>query len=200
MLTVLLYRDFFNELSARAPAPRVEVDLLADIINARHQGVGTVSFRWSDDFEMAQWGTFIWLEEERTSPHEEPFRDAVVFVNTMFKNDRAMRRIIAAKELMHVFDDEDHRADGADKFRQLLQEVASQTLSEEASAIYLADRRALWKAIIALVPPWIREPYLSDYPNSVKAAELAARWWLPPNIAEAAMGPGYDLALSQFVT
>ncbi|MEQ1640348.1 MAG: hypothetical protein ABL881_06025 [Novosphingobium sp.] len=195
----MLYSDFFQELTTRAPAPRVEVDLLAEIINSRHQGVGTVSFRWSDDFEMAQWGTFLWMEEERTSPHEEAFRDAVVFVNSIFKTDRPMRRIIAAKELMHVFDDVDHRADTPDKFKMLLQEVASQTLSEEASAIYLADRRALWKAILALVPPWIREPYLSEYPNNVKAAELAARWWLPPNIAEAAMGPGYDLARATFL-
>ena len=138
------------------------------------------------------------MDEERTSPHDEPFNDAVVFINDRFAEDRPMRRIIAAKELMHVFDTASQRAGDPESFRKLLADIASKPMNG-ASEPYGADRSALWKAIVAMVPPWIRAEYLEQWRSqSIKVHELAARLWLPESIVAAAMGEYYETALRLF--
>ena len=192
------FSAFFKRLAELKPSPRVEVEQLRQIVNQRHTGVGSVTFRYFADFPGAQWGNFIWLEEERTSPHEEPFNDAVIFINDRFSEDRSMRRIIGAKELMHVFDTSGQRAGDAESFRRLLSDIASKPM-DGASEPYGADRIALWKATVALVPPWLREEYLEQWnAQAIKAHELAARWWLPETVVAAAMGSYYPAALEMF--
>lgn len=187
------YNRFFECLIELRPMPRVEVTQLATIVNQRHNGVGTVSFRTFQDFPGAQLGAFVWLDEDRTSPHEEAFRDAIIFLNSVLHDQRSERRIVAAKELMHVFDAEDERTGTPEAFRQLLHDMENMPLFEDASRQYQADRSALWKAILALVPPWLRREYLAPWrAGQIKAAELATRWWIPENIAASAMGSYYE--------
>ena len=192
------YKDLFSELSKLDRAARIEVESLRDIVNRHHAGVGTVTFRYFADFPGATWGNFIWLDEERTSAHEEPYNDAVVFINNRFSEERSMRRIIGAKELMHVFDNKEQRAGDPDTFRKLLSEIASKPIASSFEP-YGADRVALWKAIIALIPPWIRSEYKPQWDSqAIKAHELAARWWLPESVVSAAMGSYYDEASALF--
>jgi hypothetical protein len=194
------FHDFFRCLTEKRPTPRVEVSSLAKIVNLHHFGVGTLTFKYFPDFDGAQFGNFIWLDEERTSPYEDPYNNAVVFINSRFQDDIPMRRIIAAKELMHVFDSPDQKADNPAKFKTLLDEIASSPIPEDQSERYAADRGALWKAILSLVPPWIRDEHRqsgSDQPH--KAAELAALLWLPENVVAAAMGDYYDKAAAHFL-
>lgn len=156
--------------------------------------------KFFSDFDGAQFGNFIWLEEERTSPYEEPFNDAVVFINSRFVKDLPMRRIIAAKELMHVFDDKSAQTDDRRKFVDLLTEIASSPVPADASERYAADRGALWKAILCLIPPWIRNEYLDQWNDqTIKAPELASILWLPENVVAAAMGAYYDVAVRRFL-
>ena len=110
-----------------------------------------------------------------------------------------MRRIIAAKELMHVFDGIGQRTDTPDKFRQLLSDIASTPIDVDINSPYWADRAALWKATIALIPPWIRDPYLEQWQaGTVKSHELSVRWWVPENVAAAAMSDYYEKAMLLF--
>lgn len=195
------YSEFFKCLEERRPHPRVDVELLKAIVNDHHKGVGKVEFRFFQDFEGAEIGNFIWLQEERTSAYEEPFNDAVVFINDRFENNRPMRRTIAAKELMHVFDAPEERIGNKDTFRALLLEIESNPVAAESSLAYAADRGALWKATLALIPPWLREEFRAEWSaGSIKAAELAARWWLPENVITAAMGDYYERMYERFVT
>ncbi len=109
-----------------------------------------------------------------------------------------MRRIVAAKELMHVFDAPGQRASDPALVRKLIQEINSKPLSEDSSEPYKADRFALWKATIALVPPWIRDEFIDQWrAGTVKAHELVARWWLPESVVSAAMGAYYPIAMEK---
>lgn len=174
--------------------------MLRDIVNVHHQGVGTVTFKFFDDFPGAQFGTFIWLDEERTSPHDEPYNDAVVFINSRYRDDRPMRRLIAAKELMHVFDTTEQKTGDPDKYRTLLKEIESTPIQEDMSQQYAADRVALWKAVIALVPPWIRDEFKGQWDSgAVKAPEIAARLWLPEVTVSAAMGDYYEIMFDRYL-
>lgn len=194
------FQSFFKCLAEKAPHPRVDVELLKQLVNDHHPGVGKVQFRFFQDFDGAEIGNFIWLEEQRTSAYEDPFNDAVVFINDRFENNRPMRRIIAAKELMHVFDAPEERIGNRDSFKALLLEIESNPVPTDASLAYAADRGALWKATLALVPPWIRDEFRAQWiDGSVKAPELAARWWLPENVVTAAMGDYYDRMYDRFV-
>jgi len=196
----VLFPAFFQCLADRKPEPRVAVQLLKKIVDDHHPGVGRVQFRYFQHFDGAAAGNFIWLEEQRTSPYEEPFNDAVVFINSQISEDRPMRRIVAAKELMHVFDSPEQRVTSRVAFMELVREIESTPVAGDASPAYEADRGALWKAIIALVPPWIRDPYLPQWTaGAVKAPELAARLWLPEAVVTAAMGAYYERAFSRFV-
>lgn len=162
--------------------------------------MGNLEFRFFADFPGASLGHFVWTEEDRTSAYDEPFNNAIVFVNERLIDDRPWRRFVSTKELMHVFDSDGGKADTEEKYRLLVQELASHPLLTDASEPYAADRVALWKAIVALVPPWIRDDYKDAWESgSVDASELAARWWIPESIASVAMGSYYEQALDQFI-
>lgn len=195
----MLYNRFFELLAEAKPKPRVAIGDLAQIVNQRHTGVGTVTFRYFDAFPGSQHGAFVWQEEDRTSPHEESFRDAIIFISSALKEQRPERRVVAAKELMHVFDCEDQRTGDADAFRRLLHDMENMPLPDDASPQYQADRSALWKAILALIPPWLRREYIDAWnERNVKAAELATRWWVPENIVTTAMGDYYEVMAARF--
>lgn len=152
------------------------------------------------DFPGAQFGHFIWLEEQRSSAYEEPFNDAIIFINSKYRSDRPMRRLVGAKELMHVFDGPDQRTNTEEKFKDLLLEIESNPVSADFSDQYAADRFALWKATIALVPPWIRDEFKAAWDSGdVKAPEIATRLWLPESAVIAAMGPYYDRVMARLL-
>lgn len=196
----MLYDGFFHCLSKQERGSRVPVGQLSQIVNNYHTGVGTVTFKYFPDFPGAEFGTFIWLDEDRSSAHEEPFNDAVVFINDRYRDDRPMRRLIAAKELMHVFDTGAQKTDDPDKYRRLLKEIQDTPVQQDMSDQYAADRIALWKATIALIPPWIRAEFKAGWDsNDIKAPEIAARLWLPEATVSAAMGDYYDQMLARFV-
>ena len=139
----VLYHQFYSKLTERAPQQRIAISVITDIINECHQGVGRVAVRYFEHSDGALPGNFIWLEEERTSPYEEPYRDAIAFVSDSLREDRHLRRLVVAKELMHVFDDPEARTADPNAFYRLLAEIESQPLPEDASDPYLADRGAL---------------------------------------------------------
>lgn len=186
-------------LAEKGQGKRVAIDALIQLVDLHHAAVGSITFKYFQHFPGAQHGNFIWLEEERTSPHEEPFNDALIFINSEFRQDRPMRRLIAAKELMHVFDGPNQRTATPQDFRKLINEIEAKPVSDDISAQYDADRMALWKATIALVPPWLRAEYLPAWNSGdVQAPELAARWWLPEVTVSSAMGSYYEKMCERF--
>ena len=194
------YSAFFAVLAEKRTAARIEVELLSEIVHLHHTGVGKISFKYFQDFEGAQMGHFLWLEDERTSAYEEPFNDAVIFINSRYRDNRAMRRLVSAKELMHVFGTPEQRTDSSETFKALLMEIEANPVAQDASKQYEADRGALWQATIALIPPWIRDEFRQDWlDGKIKAPELAARWWLPESAVIAAMGDYYEKALARFL-
>ena len=195
------YEQFIKVLQETKPTTRVLVEDLRRIVNERHEGVGQVAFRFFEDFPGAQLGSFTWLEDERTSPYQDPFNDAIVFINDRYRNDREMIRLIAAKELMHVFDTDEQKTDSPEKYKTLLKQIESSPIVDDQSEQYAADRVALWKATIALVPPCIRSEYLEGWRNGeIKAPEISAKLWLPDATISACMGDYYDVAVERFLS
>jgi hypothetical protein len=198
----VLFSRFISQLEEAPRGNHVGIDTLAEIVRLYHFGIGKLEFRWMLNFPGAQMGWFVRKPEDRTSPYEEPFHDAIVYINDLLKGERNLpyRRFVAAKELMHVFDTVDQRADDPQKFRTLLDEIASIPLHEDASAPYEADRQALWKAILSLIPPWVRAQYLDRWNSqAVNASELAALWALPENIVAVAMGHYYEVVKNRYL-
>ncbi len=195
------YKRFIKCLEDLNPQARVRIEEMRKIVDEMHIGVGRVSFRYFADFPGAQLGSFIWLDEERTSAYEEPYNDAVAFINDRYREDRDMVRLISAKELMHVFDTEEQRTATPEQYAILLKQIESMTLPEDASEQYAADRVALWKAIIALVPPCIRNQYLDGWKSGeIKAPEISTKVWLPEPTVAAAMGDYYEVAYNRYVS
>ncbi|WP_294390327.1 hypothetical protein [uncultured Sphingomonas sp.] len=193
------YQQFIEQLAQKRPSPRVHIEDLVSLVHDYHHGVGRVFFRYFDHFPGSQYGIFFWMEEELAGRNEEPHRDAQIHLSSVLRDDRPLRRIVAAKEMMHVFDEEKQRTANVEQLRTLLNDIAEKPFLDEASAQYAADREALWKAIIALVPPWLRQEYLDQARAGViKPAELAARWWLPENVAAAVVGSQYETAAARF--
>lgn len=194
------FKEFFKILEDKKPSPRVEVETLRVIIDLHHIGVGKLEFRYFSDFENASLGHFIWGEEERTSAYDDAFNHVLIFLNDKLADDRAWRRFVSAKELMHVFDTDEGKAGDAEKYKLLVNELASNPMLEDQSAPCAADREAAWKAILCLVPPWIRGQYLDGWnENKIDASELAARFWLPEQVVSAAMGPYYETVHDRFL-
>lgn len=195
------YRQLIEHLEASSPTSRVEVEDIADLVRARHKGVGELTFRWMENIPGARPGMFIWQDGDRSSPYEEQFNHAHIFINEMYREDREKRRLVGAKELMHVFDTPDQQANDEDRYRTLIQQIEALPMNEDQSPQYQADREALWKARIALVPPSLRQIYLEGWSNgTLQAAELSARFWLPDNEISAIMGKYYDIYLDRFMS
>jgi hypothetical protein len=193
------FASFIRCLAERPRTPYIKVETLAELVNLHHYGVGKLNIRYFPDFPGAEYGTFIWLEEDRTSAYEEAFSDAEVCINSRYWNDRPHRRLIAAKEMMHVFDSREQQTDTAEKFRTLLDQIASSPLPEDASQPYAADREALWKATVALVPPWIRADCRArSMAGAVSTEQLAAELVLPARVVTAALSDLYEPALRRF--
>ena len=175
------------------------VEHLITLVNLHHKGVGQVSRQFFPNFEGAQAGHFLWLPEDRTSPHDDAFNDAIIYINDLYRDDAPMRRLIACKELMHVFDTDKQKANTPTKLITLIQEIESSPPLQDSSDPYTADRIDTWKALIALVPPWEREKYrLSWDSQTISANTLATRWVIPEFSVRHAMGLYYPKAVAAF--
>ena len=196
----MLYKDFIRCLSERPRTPWICVSALAELINLHHFGVGRVIFKRFENVQGAQPGGFIWLDEDRTSPHEEPFNDACVFVNDKYADDRPLRRLICAKELMHVFDTHKQQVRDRLSFENFINQIASEPVFGDTSPQYRADRDAYWKAAIALVPPWIRSKHITESTLVTAGShKVAEKLVLPPQFVEVVLRPYYETAAARFL-
>lgn len=196
----MLFRDFIRHLDDGQPPPIVRVGLLIELVNTRHLGVGEVERRWFDGPSNCLPGTFIWWAPERTSPYEEGFNNATIFLDRKIERDVPMRRIVTAKELMHVFDTAERQVGNPDAFVSLTGDIEAEPLPGDASAMYLADEAAVWMAILALIPPPLRAAAHGAWADkTVTTAELAWRWRVPEIVAARAMGSYYETAQHRFL-
>jgi hypothetical protein len=81
------------------------------------------------------------------------------------------KRFVCCKELMHVFDSNEERADSSVKFCKLLSELETPLEFEKSSEMYKSETKAMWMALAILCPAplyhsrhpvWIEKNY-SNY-------------------------------------
>jgi len=77
------------------------------------------------------------------------------------------RRIVYTKELMHVFDDPDEKADTPEKFDVQIEKFGDPT--KPMSPQFRAEQKAAWRAMMALCP----ESRRLEYKAQIAASEIS---------------------------
>ena len=116
-------------------------------------------------------------------PGAAPYAETLWIVDIRFHNDPVLmnlcwRRFVCCKELMHIFDSPDERADTRIKFATLLQELESPPLPKDQSEVYKSENRTKWMALAVLCPMPLRNyfvPLLQDGALSAYDVALALR-------------------------
>lgn len=183
-----LYR-YSNGLSTQYTPLR----LLAQHVAAHHASIGEVEFFACDLSQKISRGHLKHIED-RSSPYGDPFDVASIRFDQGL--NRCWRRFVCCKELMHVFDDSEERADTPEKVFILLDELQTNPLSDDTSAMFDSEGNAIWMAILVLCPERLRNKYLETFKGEPEQIERIAQELLIPKLyIRAIMGEHYQRAL-----
>jgi hypothetical protein len=185
-MTFLELYNFANGL----PGSEISVQLLAKHVSAHHAEVGKVEF-WPVDLDPAISLGHMIYEDDRDSAYEPEYRIA----NIRFHKglNRCWRRFVCCKELMHVFDDENQRANTREKFLALLEQLETTPLPGARSPMYESEIRAMWMAILVLCPEAVRAKYQADWEAKIITDyDVASELRIPEAYVKAMMGPTYS--------
>ena len=185
-----LYRYVNTELNGR----NVSVRAITKRIEGYHPHVGRIE-TWACDLDTDVSLGHIEYETDRTGPYSEPFDVAVI------SYERSMnccwRRLVCAKEIMHIFDSSSARANSEEKFRILLNELETAPLSSDASPMYQSERNALWMALLVLCPERLRAPCLNGDDGEENIMNIAQQLKIPVGGIRALRGKYYAAALEK---
>lgn len=191
------FRDFYNHIVQRSTEPPVRFELLRAIINEHHAGVGEIKIYPIRYVEPNHQAHFVMTGVDRSSPYDDEFITAEIRYCEALNEDRAELRFSLTKELMHVFDADDERTDTREKFVRLLREIQNEPLPEHASAMFKAELRTKWMALIALCPKPIRDKFYSAYQaKTIESFEVAEALRLPEWVIPYLMDEYYEEALT----
>lgn len=164
----MLFRDFYQHLE-KIDAPYVRFEALRAIINASHNEIGRVDVIYVQHAEPNRQAFYRLAGSDRSSPYDEEFTVAEIVCCDDLRYHPRERRYACTKELMHVFDTAEQRADSREKFISLMSEIQNRPLPQHESPMFRSELDTRWLAAIALCPRHLRDPYVARY----KAKELA---------------------------
>ncbi|KCZ96956.1 hypothetical protein HPO_17445 [Hyphomonas polymorpha PS728] len=100
---------------------------------------------------------------KRYREHDVPYGQPLWVTEVRFSNklNTCWRRFVCCKELMHAFDAEHERADTAEKFLQLLNEL--ELPPPTPSGMLVSEARAVWSAMAVLAPARLIAPLSERY-------------------------------------
>lgn len=185
-----LYR-FANEQTDDS----VPVESLRKQVIAHHTTVGDVEF-WGCQLDSDVSRGHMVLSLDRSSAYD----DAYIVASVRFDADldKAWRRYVCCKELMHVFDDSFQRVDCREKFLRLMEELENNPIAVNQSEMFKSERDAEWQALLALCPPRLRQMYKPVFDSGeLDADAVAARLIVPPVLIRAIMGAQYERTLER---
>jgi hypothetical protein len=185
-----------NELDS----PKVPFKELRAWVNNHHAGVGIVNVRGIKYPTPNMQAFYRLIGESRTSAYEEAYFEVEICYCTGLDTEPRERRYAWTKELMHVFDAENERADTKEKFKTLLRDIQNEPLLEHASPMYRTDINTRWKAAIVLCPKKYRDVYRADYlVGKMEVSEIAEQFRVPEWIVPFVMDEYYDVAYNSFM-
>lgn len=199
-LGVMLFKDLVAYV-IKHDKPTVSFDFLRQKINLHHTGVGSIIV-WAVQYPTPNKQAFYkLLGTDRTSAYDEEFVEAEIRYCQELDDHPRERRYALTKELTHVFDLPNERADTKDKFKTLLREIQNQPIPADASKMYQADVNTRWKAAILLCPKKFRDEYKSKYDSGdMEAYEIAEIFMVPEWIIPFVMDDYYETIYQTFVT
>ena len=134
------------------------------------------------------------LLDDRSSPYNGEFLIAEISYCSSLDGDLAEQRFMLTKELMHVFDAEEHRTDTREKFYQLLRDLQNLPMNTEIAAVG-AEKNARWMALLVLFPKRLRDAAkLEVEAGTADITMIAERSVLPVWAISAALDKYYDEA------
>lgn len=196
----MLFKDLVAHVIVH-DKPAVSFDFLRQKINLHHSGVGSINV-WAVKYPTPNRQAFYkLLGTDRTSAYDEEFVEAEIRYCQELDDSPRERRYALTKELTHVFDSEDERANTKEKFKTLLREIQNQPVPTDASPMYQADINTRWKAAILLCPKKYRDEYKAKYDvGDMEVYEIAENFMVPEWIVPFVMDDYYDHIYRSFVT
>lgn len=195
----MLFREFYNYVKD-LKGPYVPFEELRKIVNAHHHGIGRVDVIYVQHPEPNRQAFYRLADNERSSPHEEEFTVAEIVCCDGLKEDLRERRFACTKELMHVFDTGEQRADSREKFITLMREIQNKPMPQHESPMFRSELDTRWMAAIALCPKHLRDLYVDDYKKKNLADfDIAEIFRIPEWVVPFVMDDYYEVAYSSLV-
>lgn len=186
------FSDLLNS-TIKLDKRKIAFDFCRDRVNTSHAGFGEIKVQRITYPTPNDQAFFRLLGEDRTSVYDEPFMEAEIRYCSNLDNHPRQQRYALTKELCHVFDAESERTDTKEKFVQLLRDIQNQPSDEDASPMYLAEKRTRWQAIMLLCPKKFRDQLKPAYDSQkLKSFEVADDFEIPEWVVPFLMDDYFD--------
>lgn len=195
----MLFRDFYKHLET-LEGPFVRFEQLRAIVNGHHPGIGRVDVIYIQHQEPNRQAFYRLAGGERTSPYDEEFTVAEIVCCEELRQHPLERRYACTKELMHVFDTDEQRADSREKFIKLMREIQNKPMIQHESPMFRSELDTRWMAAIALCPQHLREPFVQPYKTKeIADFDIAEIFRIPEWVVPFVMDDYYDIAFHALV-
>lgn len=190
----MLFRDLYH-IAEAVQKPAIPFETLRAAVNATHADIGRVDVI-AVEYPKPNMQAFYRLAgSDRSSPYDEEFTVAEVVYCEELDNHPSERRYALTKELMHVFDKDDQRADSREKFISLMREIQNRPMPQHESAMFKSEIDTRWMAVLVLCPKKFRDQYLEAYKaGKIAAFDIAETFRIPEWVVPFAMDDYYEIA------
>lgn len=195
----MLFSEFYQHVE-NIEAPYMRFEALRAIINAHHNSIGRVDVIFVQHTEPNRQAFYRLADSDRTSAYEEDFTVAEIICCDGLRDHPRERRYACTKELMHVFDTAEQRADSRDKFISLMREIQNRPMPEHESPMFRSELDTRWMAAIALCPRHLREQYVEPYKaKDIADFDIAEIFRIPEWVSPFVMDDYYNTAFAKLV-
>ncbi|TCP95651.1 hypothetical protein C8J46_11223 [Sphingomonas sp. PP-F2F-A104-K0414] len=151
---------------------------------------------WREPSDMHSYDARFTLFDEREDRYDDPVYVAQISYCSKMDDDPRYLHYVLVKELMHCFDPPDSWTDSADKLAQFLRDLQNKPLQKTNDAISV-ELKARWMALLALIPPALREYLVAANGKGRRSDELGQELGLLDTIVASALDSYYGEALAQ---
>jgi len=190
----MLFRDLYN-IAEAIERPFVRFEALRAAVNAMHGEIGRVDVIAVHYQEPNHQAFYRLTDNDRSSPYEEEFTVAEIVYCVGLDEHPRERRYALTKELMHVFDTPEQRADTREKFISLMKEIQNRPMPQHESQMFRSELDTRWMAALALCPKKFRDEYLPKFRGQeIASFDIAEIFRIPEWVVPFIMDDYYDVA------
>jgi hypothetical protein len=190
----MLFRDLY-QIAEAVERPYVRFEALRAAVNGLHDGIGRVDVISVEYPEPNHQAFYRLAENDRTTPYEEEFTVAEIVYCDGLNHHPRDRRYALTKELMHVFDTEEQRADTRVKFISLMKEIQNKPMPRHESQMFKSELDTRWMAALVLCPKIFRDQYVAPFrAQEIAAFDIAEIFRIPEWVIPFIMDDYYDVA------